>query len=279
MDGSAARDYLADDFDLQGLDYEPEEDIDYSAFANYLRSLSGGDPRMFELAVTLRPFLEDDEGLDGTLYPDGDAIRMMDRHIPGDLLSHEDYLRTFMSLLAQDHRRWTAHRAQQGAQAVWTLESGRPVVDVCLRHVEVFGTSEPAMFADWPDYLTRTTLAERRKMCTGRTNRVNERIQVRASDEPRVTGDDIWQLVETAEGRCVHCGSLCLQSPPHDPVTGKKLPWGYIGRRIGSVTHLVRSADGGSNGLSNLTWSCLWCNDWRCERVVGATDHGGIVRS
>ncbi len=271
MDGAVARDYLADDFDMQGEEYDPEDADAYSAFADYIRSLPDNDSRMLELTVMLRPFLEDDPGLDGTLYPDGDAMRMMDRQIPGDLFSHKEYLNLFLALLARDYQRWTAHRAEYGDRASWTVASGRPDVDVCLHHVEVIGTTEPAVFADWVDYLARTPRAERLSMCAARTARVNE------NTAERVTTDNVWQMVESAEGRCVHCGSLCLQRLPYDPVSKKKLPWAHVGRRIGSVTHLIRRADGGSSHLSNLAWSCLWCNTWRCERIVGATDHGGLI--
>ena len=142
----------------------------------------------------------------------------------------------------------------------------------------MIGTTEPSVFAGWADYLAGTIPAQRRAMCAGRTARVNEKIRVRATGERRVTADDVWQMVESTEGRCVHCCSLCLQPLPYGPISRKKLPWAHVGRRIGSVTHLIRLDDGGTNALSNLAWSCLWCNTWQCERVVGATDHGGLAR-
>lgn len=127
MGGAAARDYLADDFDMQGGDFETEDADAYSAFADYIRSLPGDDPRMLELAVMLRPFFDNDDGLDGTLYPDGDAMRMMDREIPGWIHSHEEYLGQFLSLLAIDFSRWTVHQAEQGDKPAgrWNLAGPR----------------------------------------------------------------------------------------------------------------------------------------------------------
>jgi hypothetical protein len=61
-----------------------------------------------------------------------------------------------------------------------------------------------------------------------------------------------------------------------DPVTRKPLRWAHIGRRIGSLDHILSRFDGGLNTLANLAWSCHWCNTWVVERIPGATDHGAI---
>lgn len=273
----SARDYLGDDFDMQSADFEPESARDYCAFADYLRALPGNDPRMVELGVMLRPFLDNDPGLDGTLYPDGDATRFMDKCVPGDYgFSHDEYLDLFLAYLRRDYGRWTAHVAAHGDDAEWTLETGRPEVATCLAHIEAVATSKLPQYTDWEHYLSTSIPADRRKMCAARTHKANGRI---ASEVPlrRLTADDVWGMIQTAQGRCVHCQSLCLQTLPYDPETKKKLPWAAIGRRIGSVTHLAPRMDGGSNELDNLAWSCLWCNTWLCERVPGATDHGAVT--
>jgi hypothetical protein len=54
------------------------------------------------------------------------------------------------------------------------------------------------------------------------------------------------------------------------------LPWASIGRRIGSLGHVISRLHGGTNRLENLAWPCLWCNTWQSERRPGATDHGGL---
>lgn len=96
------------------------------------------------------------------------------------------------------------------------------------------------------------------------------------SGEPhlKITPEDILGLLLRAEGRCYYCGSLCVEKSPH--LGRKPMPWGLVGRRIGSIEHLKGRASGGDNDLDNLRWCCLWCNTWKTERIPGATDHGAI---
>jgi hypothetical protein len=76
--GIEARDYLADDFDEQAEDSPSGHAQDCHAFADYLCALPADDSRVAELSELLHPFLADDLRLDGTLYPDGNAIRFID---------------------------------------------------------------------------------------------------------------------------------------------------------------------------------------------------------
>lgn len=71
-----------------------------------------------------------------------------------------------------------------------------------------------------------------------------------------------------------HCGSLAVEKRP-STATGQPLPWDAVGRRIGSLGHRIARFNRGTNALSNLCWSCLWCNTWPDDRKRGATDHGG----
>ncbi len=91
----------------------------------------------------------------------------------------------------------------------------------------------------------------------------------------KITGADVWAVLEAAEGRCEHCRSLAVENRPSAP-DGKPLPWAPVGRRIGSLGHRVARFNGGSNAPGNLAWACLWCNTWQSERRPGATGHGGI---
>ena len=209
----------------------------------------------------LHPFLTDDPRLAGTLYPDGDAIHFMDSFAPGtDPKIYQDYLDKFLAHLRTDHRRWSAHVAERGVDASWTLQTGRPRVSTCLRHFETTPTSTPLRYTSWDHYLETTTPSERRAMCASRTQKANSRRLMSRAREQRVTADDIWTVVAAAMGRCAHCDSLCLERLPNDPATKKKRPWGHIGRRIGSLDHLVSRVSGGTNDPENLAWSCLWCN-------------------
>lgn len=93
--------------------------------------------------------------------------------------------------------------------------------------------------------------------------------------DERINTDTVWSVLAAAQGRCLHCGSLALEGRPSRP-NGAPLPWEPVGRRIGSLAHLVARVHGGSNALTNLAWSCLWCNVWPAERIMGAIDHGAI---
>lgn len=92
----------------------------------------------------------------------------------------------------------------------------------------------------------------------------------------KVTVEDVLAVLTAAEGRCVHCGSLAVERRP-SRADGGPLPWAPVGRRIGSLGHIVGRFHGGANTLDNLAWSCLWCNTWQSERTPGATDHGAII--
>lgn len=88
----------------------------------------------------------------------------------------------------------------------------------------------------------------------------------------RITADDVLAVLESAQGRCAHCGSLAVERRPSGQ-DGRPLPWEAVGRRIGSLGHLTARVFGGSNTSGNLAWSCLWCNTWPQERTPGATGH------
>ena len=275
--GIEARDYLADDFDAESQDSTPEYAQDYNDFAAYLRALPADDSRLAELAELLRPFLDHDQRLDGTLYPDGDAMRFMVSVEPGsDSEDHEEYFGGFLNHLRADHQRWLAHVAAHSTEAEWRAETGRPEVNACLAHFETSPATVPPRYESWEHYLTATTPAERRAMCATRTKKANAPRLMSPAPERRLTAGDVWQIVEAARGRCYYCRSLCLEKLPYDPQTKKKLPWGHVGRRIGSLNHITPRVLGGTNDPGNLAWSCLWCSTWTCERAPGAANHGGL---
>ncbi len=86
---------------------------------------------------------------------------------------------------------------------------------------------------------------------------------------------DVADVLEAALGRCRYCGSLAVEGRP-SAANGGPAPWEHVGRRIGSLDHPVSLVLGGRNHITNLAWSCLWCNTWGSERRWGATDHGAI---
>jgi hypothetical protein len=90
-----------------------------------------------------------------------------------------------------------------------------------------------------------------------------------------ITTAAVWDVLDKAEGRCAHCGSLAVEGRPSG-ADGRPVEWAQVGRRIGSLGHLVAVFDGGNNDPANLYWCCLWCNTWQSERRPGAIDHGAI---
>lgn len=174
-------------------------------------------------------------------------------------------------------------------------------------------STPPPVFASWADYLARTTYAQRMARCHAASKRANrahkcqwcrdfppgrsmlaraikawmkENIKgpcaccgslprTECFGEVRLTGSDIWSIIEKAKGRCMYCGSLAVENRPSHATKGSPLPWEHVGRRIGSLEHINPYLDGRINSLSNLGWACLWCNTHRDERIPLAAGQGG----
>ena len=133
----------------------------------------------------------------------------------------------------------------------------------------------PLVFLSWDDYLAKTSIGERMTRCSATAKRANRKRLLSATVETRLSGQDVWAILEAAQGRCVHCNSLAVENRPSNPVTGAPAPWDPIGRRIGSLEHIRTRYHGGGNDRENLAWACLWCNTHRRGRRPQATDHGG----
>ena len=137
----------------------------------------------------------------------------------------------------------------------------------------------PPVFLSWADYLARTSRSQRMTRCDAAAKKANRKRLLSNAPTARLTAWDVWTVVETARGRCAHCGSLAVENRPSNPITGAPLQWAQIGRRIGSLEHVRWRFGGGDNDLSNLAWACLWCNTWPSERRPQAPDHGGYYPS
>jgi hypothetical protein len=133
----------------------------------------------------------------------------------------------------------------------------------------------PPVYASWEDFLDRTTASARMAWCQGKAKRANRPRLMSGPPDVKITGADVWAVLEHAKGRCEYCGSLAVENRPSAP-SGKPLPWAQMGRRIGSLGHRTARFNGGSNAPENLNWACLWCSTWPDERHSGATDHGGL---
>lgn len=140
--------------------------------------------------------------------------------------------------------------------------------------VETGPAPEPT-YLSFADYLHRTTYKQQMARCHRAAANANRKRLLSPRPKHALTGADIWNLIETALGRCSYCGSLAIESRPSKP-NGAPALWAQVGRRIGSLEHRNWRALGGDNDLNNLAWCCLWCNDWPGDRKAGALDHGGF---
>lgn len=130
--------------------------------------------------------------------------------------------------------------------------------------------TKPPEYANWADFIRRTTKAERMAWCRMKAKKFNQAIP----EGDRLTPETVWSVMQMAKGRCRFCGSLAVERRPSKP-NGSPAPWESVGRRIGSLEHIRPRQYGGSNARRNLAWSCLWCNTWPGSRELGAVDHGG----
>jgi hypothetical protein len=158
------------------------------------------------------------------------------------------------------------------ARAAHVLARARPAPRTAPP--ETPGTLPPPLYASWDDYLATTTRAERRRWCAAKAKKANAPRLMSGHPVGVITADDGWAVLESAQGRCTHCGSLAVEKRPSMP-GGSPAPWEHVGRRIGSLGHRISRFQGGMNDRENLAWSCLWCNTWPDQRVRGALDHGG----
>lgn len=133
----------------------------------------------------------------------------------------------------------------------------------------------PPKYLTWEDYLAATTGRERRAWCAMKAKKANQVRLMSGAPDVFVTTDDVLSILTRARGRCHYCGSLAVEKRPSNE-RGHPLPWEAVGRRIGSLSHIVSRVGGGSNSMDNLVWCCLWCNTWPNQRIPGAIDYGAI---
>lgn len=132
----------------------------------------------------------------------------------------------------------------------------------------------PLRYTSWAEFLASTTVQQRLQWCRLKAKTANRSRLMSGPPDCRVTAAMVWEILQAAEGRCEHCGSLAVEGRPSG-AGGRPVAWAAVGRRVGSLGHRLARFNGGSNGVANLCWSCLWCNTWPTERKPGATDHGG----
>lgn len=131
------------------------------------------------------------------------------------------------------------------------------------------------VYVSFVDYLARVPYKEITEKCRNAAKKANRERLMSLPPEHRISREDVLNVMVAARGRCRYCGSLAVEKRPSRP-DGAPDRWAQIGRRCGSLDHSTWRAYGGDNDLSNLGWSCLWCNTWVSERKKRAKDHGGF---
>lgn len=136
---------------------------------------------------------------------------------------------------------------------------------------QIVTTDTDIDYSSWEAYINSIPPIVLRQKCATVAKHANRRFI-----GYRLTADDIITIITDAKGRCYTCNSLCIERRPTRS-NGGPLPWEHVGRRIGSLAHKIddkRNLE--ANNPSNLGWQCLWCNLWSSQRIMHATDHGGI---
>lgn len=106
------------------------------------------------------------------------------------------------------------------------------------------------MITTWADWLAVTTAADRLAWCRAKAKGQRRR------HPSTLTGHDVLGVLMAAQGRCSCCGSLAVNRLPKPGQPRGE----HVDRLVGSLEHVVPLERGGTNGVSNLAWSCLWCN-------------------
>ncbi len=132
----------------------------------------------------------------------------------------------------------------------------------------------PPEYPSWAAFVEQVPLPVVLGWCAAKAKTANRSRRKSGPPDESVTRDDVLVVMESAQGRCRHCGSLAVERRP-SASDGSPRPWEPVGRRIGSLDHLESRLLGGSNLPENLAWSCLWCNVYEDQRTAGALDHGG----
>jgi hypothetical protein len=157
-------------------------------------------------------------------------------------------------------------RPAPASPAEYEAQTGGPVIAL----------APPPRFPTYDAYRAATPLREVRIWCGRKAKRANRARLLSGAPAGRISTSDVYDILHAAQGRCSYCGSLAVEGAPVDPATGKTLPWGHVGRRIGGLDHVVPRINGGLNAVANLCWCCHWCNTWPGERTPGALDHGAV---
>jgi hypothetical protein len=96
----------------------------------------------------------------------------------------------------------------------------------------------PPVYLSWEDFLAQNKATEVMAWCRAKAKKANGRRLMSGQPTGQVAAADVWAIMAAARGNCAYCGSLAVQKRPSTP-TGQPLPWEQVGRRIGSLSHVV----------------------------------------
>lgn len=161
-----------------------------------------------------------------------------------------------------------------------TRAVGKPITSLRLRIAPSLpnpgsNTRPDPVYGTWEEFITTVSDLEIRKWCASKSRVANRPRLMSGTQTVKVTAQIVYDILQSARGRCHYCGSLCVERAPLTRY-GKRDTWENVGRRIGSLGHVIALVNGGSNAVDNLCWCCMWCNVWTSERVRHANNHGGI---
>ncbi len=107
-------------------------------------------------------------------------------------------------------------------EAAKLLARARPAPLVPTPETEL--AAGPPVYRSWEDFLDRTTATERMAWCRKKAKTANRPRLMSGPPEGKVTGADVWAVLENVRGRCEFCGSLAVENRPSGP-GGRPVPW------------------------------------------------------
>lgn len=118
------------------------------------------------------------------------------------------------------------------AQAVLGRAQPAPADPDAYRRGRPIPEAGPPAYQSWNDYLARTNRTDIMAWCRAKAKKANAPRLMSEAPGDRLTGRDVWAIMEAAQGRCAYCGSLAVEKRPSTS-TGQPLQWEHVGRRIG----------------------------------------------
>ena len=119
----------------------------------------------------------------------------------------------------------------------------------------------PPVYESWSDYMQRATKKELRERCSQIAVRANRWRLMSGVPIERITGRDVWAVLDAARGRCGTCGSLAVERRPSRPEPGPRRAAGSTRLehpgQLDMAMPLVQYMDQGGQLGSDNRWRVL----------------------